>query len=221
MSYTVKITDILSLTHDVKMLKTEKPKGYDFTPGQATEVAVNKEGWKDEKRPFTFTSLPEDDYLEFVIKSYRDHNGVTKQIEDLIEGDELIIDDAWGAIQYKGKGVFIAGGAGITPFISIFRSLKAAKKLDGNKLIFANKTGKDVIMESFFEEILGEDFISILDQEKVEGHANGRVNMDFLKDILNDFSQEFYVCGPKPMVEGVSEILKQLGANPDGITFEK
>ncbi|GAB2631859.1 FAD-binding oxidoreductase [Belliella aquatica] len=221
MSYTVKITDILSLTHDVKMLKTEKPKGYDFTPGQATEVAVNKEGWKDEKRPFTFTSLPEDDYLEFVIKSYRDHNGVTKQIEDLVEGDELIVDDAWGAIQYNGKGVFIAGGAGVTPFISIFRSLKATGNIEGNKLIFANKTGKDVIMESYFEELLGEDFISILDQEKVEGHASGRVNMEFIKEKLNDFSQEFYVCGPQPMVEGVSEILKQLGANPDGITFEK
>ena len=221
MSYTVRITDILSLTHDVKMLKTEKPKGYNFKPGQATEVAINKEDWKDEKRPFTYTSLPEDDYLEFVIKFYRDHDGVTKQIEDLVEGDELIIDDSWGAIQYKGKGVFIAGGAGITPFISIFRDLKSKGDLEGNKLIFANKTGKDVIMESYFHEILGEDFISILDQEKVEGHANGRVNMDFLKDNLDDFSQEFYVCGPQPIVEGVSEILKQLGANPDGITFEE
>ncbi|WP_089237431.1 FAD-binding oxidoreductase [Belliella buryatensis] len=221
MSYTVRITDILSLTHDVKMLKTEKPKGYNFKPGQATEVAINKEDWKDEKRPFTYTSLPEDDYLEFVIKFYRDHDGVTKQIEDLVEGDELIIDDSWGAIQYKGKGVFIAGGAGITPFISIFRDLKSKGDLEGNKLIFANKTGKDVIMESYFHEILGEDFISILDQEKVEGHANGRVNMNFLKDNLDDFSQEFYVCGPQPMVEAVSEILKQLGANPDGITFEE
>lgn len=221
MSYTVKITDILSLTHDVKMLKTEKPEGYDFKPGQATEVAINKKGWTDEKRPFTFTSLPQDDYLEFVIKSYRDHDGVTKEIEDLVEGDELIIDDSWGAIQYKGKGVFIAGGSGITPFISILRDLKSKGELNGNKLIFANKTGKDVIMESYFHEILGENFISILDQEKVEGHANGRVNMEFLKSKLDDFSQEFYVCGPQPMVESVSELLKQLGALPEGITFEK
>jgi ferredoxin-NADP reductase len=45
--------------------------------------------------------------------------------------------------------------------------------------------------------------------------------MEFLKEKLSDFSQQFYVCGPQPMVEGVSEILKQLGANPDGITFEE
>ena len=221
MSYTVKITEIYSLTHDVKKFKTEKPQEYKFKPGQATEVAINKEGWRDEKRPFTFTSLPEDDYLEFVIKSYRDHEGVTKHIEDLVEGDELIIDDSWGAIEFKGKGVFIAGGAGITPFISIIKNLKASGELGDNKLIFANKTGKDVIMESYFHEILGENFISILDREKLDGHAHGRVNMEFLKEKLDDFSQKFYVCGPPKMVEGVSEILEKLGADPDGITFEE
>ncbi|MCH7415049.1 FAD-binding oxidoreductase [Belliella sp. R4-6] len=221
MSYTVKITEIYSLTHDVKKFKTEKPQEYKFKPGQATEVAINKDGWRDEKRPFTFTSLPDDDYLEFVIKSYRNHEGVTKQIEDLVKGDELIIDDSWGAIEYKGKGVFIAGGAGITPFISIIKNLKASGELADNKLIFANKTGKDVIMESYFHEILGENFISILDGEKLDGHAYGRVNMDFLKEKLNDFSQKFYVCGPPKMVEGVSEILEKLGADPDGITFEE
>lgn len=221
MSYTVKITEIYSLTHDVKKFKTEKPQEFKFKPGQATEVAINKEGWRDEKRPFTFTSLPEDDYLEFVIKSYRDHEGVTKHIEDLVEGDELIIDDSWGAIEFKGKGVFIAGGAGITPFISIIKNLKASGELGDNKLIFANKTGKDVIMESYFHEILGENFISILDGEKLDGHAHGRVNMEFLKEKLDDFSQKFYVCGPPKMVEGVSEILEKLGADPDGITFEE
>jgi ferredoxin-NADP reductase len=44
-------------------------------------------------------------------------------------GDQLIIRDVWGAITYKGKGVFIAGGAGITPFISIFRDLSARNEL--------------------------------------------------------------------------------------------
>lgn len=221
MSYTVKITEVFSLTHDVKRIKTIKPQGYTFSPGQATEVAINKEGWKDKKRPFTFTSLPDDNFLEFVIKSYRDHNGVTKKIEDLTEGEELIIDEPWGTIQYKGKGVFIAGGAGITPFISILKDLADKGELVGNTLIFANKTGKDVIMESYLFDLLAENFISILDQEKLEGHSFGRVNMEFLKDNIQDFSQEFYVCGPQPMVKGVSEILEQLGAKPEGITFEQ
>jgi ferredoxin-NADP reductase len=216
----VEILNIEPLTHDVKLFKVKKPAGYDFVPGQATEVAINQEGWKDEKRPFTFTSLPSDKHLEFVIKSYHDHNGVTKQFDTLSPGDELIIDDSWGAIQYKGKGVFIAGGAGITPFISIFKSLEKGD-IEGNRLFFANKTGQDVILESYFSNLLGKDFISVLDQEVKAGHKYGRIDKDFLKGHVDDFSQEFYVCGPEAMVKSIIQSLEELGANPEGIVFEK
>ncbi|RUA29955.1 MAG: flavodoxin reductase [Bacteroidetes bacterium] len=221
MAYTVKITDVLSLTHNVKQITTEKPKNYKFTPGQATEVAINKKDWKDKKRPFTFTSLPEDEHLEFVIKTYHDHEGVTHEIDSLVEGDELIIGDAWGAIEYKGTGTFIAGGAGITPFIAIFRNLEKNNEVGENKLIFSNKTGDDVIMESYFNDILGENFISTLTHQNIEGHENKMVDMDFLKRHLENFTQKFYVCGPDAMVKDVSKHLEMLGANPDGITFEK
>ncbi|EAZ80782.1 FAD-binding oxidoreductase [Algoriphagus machipongonensis] len=221
MSYIVKINTIQKLTHDVKRYQVDKPKDYSFVPGQATEVAINQEKWKEEKRPFTFTSLSDDDYLEFVIKSYRDHDGVTNKLDQLKEGDELIVDDSWGAIQYQGKGVFIAGGAGVTPFIGIFKELEKDGKLKGNQLFFANMTSKDVIMEDYFQKNLGSDFISILEKENKEGHAHGRIDKSFLKEHINDFSQEFYVCGPDAMVKAISESLGELGANPNQITFEK
>ena len=143
------------------------------------------------------------------------------QIDEIQVGDELIIDEAWGAIEYKGKGVFIAGGAGITPFISIFRDLEAKGEVEGNKLIFSNKTGKDVILEPYWEELLGEDFTSTITHEKIEGHENGMINMEFLKKHVTDYSQNFYVCGPDQMIKDISGSLKQLGASPDGIVFEK
>lgn len=221
MAYTVKITNVLSLTHNVKQITTEKPEDYQFTPGQATEVAINKKEWKEEKRPFTFTSLPEDDQLEFVIKTYHDHEGVTHEIDSLVEGDELIIDDAWGAIEYKGTGAFIAGGAGVTPFIAIFRNLERNSKIGENKLIFSNKTGDDVILESYFNDILGDNFISTLTHQNIEGHENEMVDMEFLNKHLENFTQHFYVCGPDAMVKDVSKQLEMLGASPEGITFEK
>ncbi|WMN05914.1 FAD-binding oxidoreductase [Marivirga arenosa] len=221
MANTVKILDVLSLTHNVKRIKTEKPNGYQFTPGQATEVAINKKDWTEEKRPFTFTSLPDEDHLEFVIKTYHDHKGVTNEIDSLVEGDELIIDDAWGAIEYKGTGTFIAGGAGITPFIAIFRDLEKKGEIGENSLIFSNKTGDDVILESYFNDILGENFISTLTHQNIEGHENKMVDMDFLKRHIENFTQHFYVCGPDAMVKDVSKYLEMLGANPEGITFEK
>lgn len=221
MEYKVKITNILSLTHDVKRITTEKPEGYSFNPGQATEVAINKPGFEDQKRPFIFTSLPGDDYLEFTIKSYRDHNGVTYEVDSLVEGDELIIGESWGAIKYKGRGTFIVGGAGITPFIAILRDLQSKNQLIGHKLIFSNKTSKDVIMEADFQEMLGENFTSTITQEKVEGHEHKHINMDFLKKHVEDYSQEFYICGPGKMTEEISQFLEKLGAKPDALTFEK
>jgi ferredoxin-NADP reductase len=221
MESTVKILQIKPLTHDVKQIRVERPKGFTFIPGQATELSINKEGWREEKRPFTFTCLPDADYLEFVIKSYRDHDGVTRQIDRLIPGDEVIIDDAWGVIQYKGKGVFIAGGAGITPFIGIIRHLESQGKMAGNRLFFSNKTEKDVILEDYFRGLLGDNFISTLTDEQEEGHEFGMINKDFLKKHVPDFSQEFYICGPDKMVKAISEILEDLGASPEGITFEK
>jgi ferredoxin-NADP reductase len=70
MAETLQILDIHQITHDVKRFTLEKPNVYTFTPGQATEVSIDKKGWREEKRPFTFTSLPEDENLEFTIKIY-------------------------------------------------------------------------------------------------------------------------------------------------------
>src|SRR6266516_5523661 len=109
----VKIISIEPVTHNVKRFTVEKPPGYSFKPGQATEVSINTPSLKEEKRPFTFTCLPESENLEFTIKIYDDHDGVTKALGKLKEGDELIIRDVCGAIIYNGPGIFIAGGAGV------------------------------------------------------------------------------------------------------------
>ncbi len=55
---------------------------------------------------------------------------MTNELLHLEINDELILHDVYGAISYKGEGVFIAGGAGVTPFISILRHLESKKKLE-------------------------------------------------------------------------------------------
>jgi len=177
----VKIKSIKHITHDVLQIVTEKPKQYNFTPGQATEVSINKPDWKEKKNPFTFTCLPEDDFLEFNIKTYPAHKGVTNKLLTLKKDDELILHDVFGAISYKGEGVFIAGGAGITPFISIFRYLHSKNEIGDNKLIFANKKKEDIILSAEFKGLLDKNFINILSDEKVEGYAHGQITEDFLK----------------------------------------
>lgn len=219
-SHIVKIRSIEQVTHDVLSIVLEKPANYKFTPGQATEVAINKPGWTEEKRPFTFTSLQDEDYLEFTIKTYPSHKGVTSRLLQLSPGDELIIHDVWGAITYKGEGVFIAGGAGVTPFLSIFRHLYSSNKIKGNKLIFANKTRADIIQEKELKNMLGDAFVNILSDEVAEGYASGMITEKFLKDNIGDFAKTFYVCGPPPMMDAIQGYLTHLGVGGDSVVVE-
>lgn len=221
MNYTVKILDITTVTHDVKCFKIEKPAGYRFTPGQATDVAINKPGWENEKRPFTFTCLSNEEYLEFTIKRYADHQGVTNQLHQLEAGDELVIEDAWGAIQYRGEGYFIAGGAGITPFIAILRQLHKENKLQGNTLFFSNKTAADIIYEQELSSILGKEAVFLLTKETKKGYRNEYINDSFIQQNIASFDKNFYVCGPDPMVQSITSILEKMGASTDTVVFEK
>src|ERR1035437_7847096 len=205
----------------VLKIATEKPQQFNFTPGQATEVSINKDGWKDEKRPFTFTCLPDNDYIEFTIKTYPSHKGVTNELLHLKINDELILHDVFGTIAYKGEGVFIAGGAGVTPFISIFRQLQSKNKIGNNKLIFANKTKADIILEDEFKKLLGKNFINILSDEKVQGYAHGQITEDFIKANSSGTNQLFYVCGPPPMIEAIEKQLANLHINEKSIVKEE
>lgn len=219
--YIVKVLATEPVTHDVQRIVVKKPEGYSFIPGQATEIAINKSGREDKKRPFTFTSLDNDENLEFTIKIYDDHHGVTEQIGKLKTGEDLILHDVWGSINYDGPGYFIAGGAGVTPFISILRMLEHDEKLGGHYLLFSNKSEKDIILKGEFTRMLGNRFINTLTQEEKEEFDYGKIDKNYLKERIEDFNQKFYVCGPKQMVKDIREQLSELGADSSAVVFEK
>ena len=217
----VRIIEIFQVTHDVKCFRTEKPAGYQYTPGQATDLSINKPGLEEEVRPFTFTALISEPYLEFTIKRYADHHGITDKLHHLQPGDELIIRDPWGAIDYKGPGYFIAGGAGITPFIAILRNLYKENKTEGNKLFFSNKKVADIIYKEELIKILGKNVVFCLTRDKIDGFENKRIDEKFIRENITDFKKHFYVCGPDPMVNELVNILQKTGASTDTLVFEK
>ena len=219
--HVVRILSIALVTHDVKRFRVEKPAGYSFMPGQATEVAINQPEWKSERRPFTFTSLNDWDHLEFTIKMYRDHAGVTNRLDTLSEGDELLLHDVWGTIHYEGPGIFIAGGAGITPFIAILRQLQTDGSLTGNKLFFSNKTVSDIILREEFEGMLGDSFYNTVTHERAEGYDHRLIDRSFLESMISDFTQPFYICGPDLFTASIKDALARLGADPQALVFEK
>ena len=216
----VKILEAEFVTHNVRRFKLQKPSAVKFIPGQAADVSINKPKWVDEKRPFTFTGLTHWDHLEFTIKIYPDHHGVTEQLGLLKPGDELIIHDVFGTINYKGDGVFIAGGAGITPFIAIMRQLEDEKKIGNNMLLFSNRTKDDIILKAEFERMLGPRFINTLDTP-TPGFDNRKIDASYIKEKVKDLLQYFYLCGPDPMVEAIKNELMSLGVDEKKIVIEQ
>jgi len=219
-SYTVKILKAEYVTHDVRRFTVEKPPNYTFEPGQATEVTIKGMEEKVGKGPFTFTSLKEQPELEFTIKIYED-GGLTKELGKVGIGDELILHDVWGTITYRGPGVFIAGGAGVTPFIAILRRLHKDGKINSNKLICSNKTEKDIILKDEFEDMLRNNFINVITKEKSDKYFSNRIDEKFIKEIIKNFNQYFYICGPKKFVSDITDILKNLGVDASKIVIEK
>jgi ferredoxin-NADP reductase len=158
---------------------------------------------------------------EYPVKEYPKHTGVTEEIHNLQLGDQLIIKEPVGTIEYKGPGVFIAGGAGITPFIAIFKDLHKRKKLDDNLLIFSNKENKDIIMEDELLEMFNKDnLVFTLTREKNVNYEHGRVDEQLLKKYVKDFNQYFYICGPSGFEKDLINILKEIGAKEDKIIYE-
>ena len=223
MDHSVKILDIANVTHNVRRYRFEKPEGYSFKPGQATEASLDEDGWRDKKHPFTFTALPDDPQLEFTIKSYFNTggDGVTERLYGYTPGRRLIVRDVWGTITYKGPGVFIAGGAGVTPFIAILRDLHHRRKMEGHTLIVSNRTEADIILREEFEAMRGLNIIWTVTDDPQSSLLHERIDAKFLKAHIKDFAQNFYLCGPDPMVKDLRAALRDLGASVENVTWEK
>ena len=222
MSYTLTLQSVETVTPDVNRYRFDKPSGLGIQPGQAVDLAIDRDEWRDEKRPFTPTSLPSDGYLEFTIKSYPEHDGVTEQIAKLQPGDQVIIDEPWGAINDEGRGWFIAGGAGVTPMIAILRKrLEDNGTLEGCELIFSNSTEEDIILRKEFESMPGlKTYFTVTDQKKADVHT-GQIDRALLEERIEPGKGKCYICGPDGMVEDIAATLKDIGVTEDDIVIEE
>ncbi|HDZ72325.1 MAG TPA: flavodoxin reductase [Aurantimonas coralicida] len=220
MKYRMTLKHIDPVTHDTNHLIFDRPEGFEYSPGQGVELYLLKDGWEDKGRPFTPVTLPHEPTLEFVVKSYPDHHGVTEQIGVMKAGDEVEIKGPFGAISDQGPGGFIAGGAGITPMIAVLRKrLHDHGTLEGSTLVFANKTEADIIWREKFEAMKGLRTVFVVD-EPGAGVPQQRLDRDYLRQFV-EAERRCYLCGPPPMMDAVREALHDLGIKDDRIVEER
>lgn len=213
--HTLKIIKTDYVTYNVKRFVLEKPENFVYRPGHSAHISINLPGWEDRIRPFTFTSLNDWPHLEFIIKIYEEREGVTDQLGRLNAGAELLLHDVFGTIEYKGPGIFLAGGTGITPFIAIFRALFHSGNLRNIGLIYSNKRRDDIILYEELFQMLGPAYINVFTRQGVIGFRERKIDRKFLIEMIRDFDRRFYVCGPESFTNDICDDLISLGAKPE------
>ncbi|TVR33414.1 MAG: flavodoxin reductase [Spirochaetaceae bacterium] len=220
MQYRVAVQSITALTDSVYRLRTDKPQGYVFTPGQYTELAIDRPGFAEETRPFSFTSRPEDAQLEFIFRSHRSHAGVTAELEGVTAGTELVLEPPAGTISYRGPGCFIAGGTGITPFLSIFRSHSGRRDFGANRLLFSNKTEQDRFLTAELQALFDDRVRFVVTHDPTSHCDCTFIDLDYLRPFVES-DRLYYVCGPDDMVKEVCTALSALGVGEHNLVLER
>jgi ferredoxin-NADP reductase len=221
-----KVEDIKWENKSVFTLKLRPEKRIVFKAGQFCLIYMKLNG-NYEKRPFTISSSPYYETLDFTIKLYGEF---TNALARLKKDEEVIVEGPFGnfIIEDDEKNlVFIAGGVGITPFISMIRERIHSRKRQKITLIYAAKTKEDIVFKEELDNIKEEWFkkVYVLSQEKIEeeGYLHGRINREIIEkfvDINEIKNTVFYLCGPAQMVKDMKDILISIGIDKDNIKFE-
>lgn len=206
------IKSITMETHDTFTLTVDGHK--DFVAGQFFFLRLNKNKLYA-RHPFTVSSKPGDD-LSFTIKLA---GRFTQTAKELKVGDEILIDGPFGNFIPKPEKdlVFIAGGVGITPFMSILRDRINTNINQNITLIYGSRTEADVIFKKEIDTVDKPWFKKVYLLSLVEEGVNMSADCEkgfICKDVLNRYVKDvknslYYICGPEIMKNNAKKLLKE------------
>ncbi|MEE9554126.1 MAG: NADH-cytochrome b5 reductase [candidate division Zixibacteria bacterium] len=218
-----KIIEKTVVTHDTSRFVFELPEGtpFDFLPGDHLKIYPDKNN-RLEFRPYTPTSTPDDSgFFELIIKHYPDGK-VSGYMRDRAVGDEIAMSGPnIGRHFTDGMAArigMVAGGTGITPIISMIRTI-IRRSLDVEiSLLFANKTTNDIILKDELDKYALENsnfnrYYILNDPPDGWEMGTGRIDPDLMKEKLPEPSAEtlIFLCGPPRMQLDLRKKLLELG----------
>lgn len=201
------------------VLKPEGHRGLAFKPGQFTWLTILSSPFFIREHPFSFSSSAmQNGSVELTIKELGDF---TRTIKTLQPGTRAYLDGPYGAFSVDFElapgYVFIAGGVGITPFISMLRTLADRRDQRSLVLFYGSKTWEGVTFREELDELqkrLNLKVVHILENspDGWEGES-GFITAALLARHLpaQRLEYEYFICGPVPMMNAVNAALRQLG----------
>jgi predicted ferric reductase len=203
--------------------------GIRFKPGQFAWLTLWNSPFAIKEHPFSFSSSAEQaGQLAFTIKALGDFTATIKEAQP---GKLAYLDGPYGAFsidRHQAEGyVFLAGGIGITPIMSMLRTLAEREDTRPLLLFYANNSWDDVTFREELEQLsqrLNLKIIHTLD-EPPEGWTGetGFINAAMLKRHLSQrfTSRDYFICGPDPMMDAVESALVEIGVPLNQIHSER
>lgn len=223
------VTAVENVTPNVREITLAPPKGrktFDYLPGQFMFLTLLSRNLPAEEHPFTIASCPEE--RGTVSVAIKESGDFTALVGRTAVGDRAAVLAPYGRFSCllhprRDRTVFIAGGIGITPMLSMLRHMSSAGASPGALLFYGNRTEADI---AFRSELEGMEFLRTVHvlssaEEGWQGET-GRIGCALMERYLDGFSDTaFYICGPPPMMEAVAADLMIHGVRSGDIHMER
>jgi propane monooxygenase reductase subunit len=236
---TTEVEAVEELTHDIRklVLRVREPDGLEFNAGQYVDIGIP--GAEGEHRSFSMANTPgEPDRLEFMIKLYDGGrfsgllaNGNGGGID---VGDELTCKGPFGMFTLRESSprrlVFIAGGAGMAPILSLLRSMAEKGTARPATFYYGARTPGDLFALDEIERLRGElpglTFVPALSEAPQDGGADWKGEAGLITDVVDRLEDDLadvdaYLCGPPPMVDAAIALLERRGCPEAHIYFDR
>lgn len=225
----LRVTGVKQETHDTYTIALEPAHGKVLVhaPGQFWFLKLQRPGRRSEEHPFTISSSPTGEPpMTSTIKESGDY---TKTIGVTRPGDGALVEGPYGRfslVYHEAEAfLFIAGGVGITPIMSMLRCLRDAADPRPAVLLYGNKTEQDIIFRRELDD-MGErlQVVHVLGQAPSHwAGPRGYVTEGLIRQHAGHVLERahVYLCGPPPMMDKVIRALRALGVPDERIHYER
>lgn len=213
---------VVSVTEEVDTiwsveLEPVSHSGIEFKAGQFVWITLGDTPFKLQQHPFTISSAPGEKNIRLTIKALGDF---TSEIENLETGTTAFVEGPYGNFtldaSVKTHNVFINGGIGITPTMSVLQDLKSNNDQRQTTVIFGTPS---LELTPFYDELkelsneLNLNVVHVLEEAPDDWDGEtGFITDEIMKRHLPDISNcEFFVCGPPPMMDVAEATLREWG----------
>ena len=226
-SFKSKILDIIPETPTVWTFRMERPDSFEYMPGQSCIIAYPDRSVPG-KRQYSFSSSGlEKGFFDITVKVYGEF---TRKMFSLQKGFEFEVKGPFGKDFVVDEStrdhlMFLAGGVGITPFLSILRYASVKKMPNDLLLFFSAKTENEIIAKADIDRIAASsnNIVPVYTLTRSGwGGETGRITEPLIrKYVKRDLSHyTCFICGPNDFIESMKNLLSHMSSPPQKIVIE-